>query len=149
MGNTAVGFIAVAISSLFWGSNFVPVKEFPTGDGVYFQWVYPISFQYLIPQVMCCGIYFVGLIVNGIRAFPKYEAFSMIGTDFFFFCLCFKGGFLWCTGNILTVPIVRLIGLGIGLLLWSMVSLLVGWASGRFGLFGLKVTATYSKVLTI
>jgi hypothetical protein len=47
------------------------------------------------------------------------------------------GGFFWCTGNILVVLIVRLIGLGLGLLIWGISCLVMSWASGRFGLFGL------------
>jgi len=37
----------------------------------------------------------------------------------------------------MTVPIVRLIGLGLGMLLWGTSCLVAGWASGKFGLFGL------------
>jgi len=47
------GLAAVAIAIVMFGSNFVPVKQFDTGDGVFFQWV------------MCSAIWFVGLIVNG------------------------------------------------------------------------------------
>lgn len=35
------------------------------------------------------------------------------------------------------VPIVKTIGLAMGLLIWGMANMLMGWASGRFGLFGL------------
>ena len=34
-----VGYLAVAIAVLFFGSNFVPVKRYDTGDGMFFQWV--------------------------------------------------------------------------------------------------------------
>eukprot|EP01123_Difflugia_compressa_P006312 TRINITY_DN18499_c0_g1_i1.p1 TRINITY_DN18499_c0_g1~~TRINITY_DN18499_c0_g1_i1.p1 ORF type:complete len:307 (-),score=45.46 TRINITY_DN18499_c0_g1_i1:2-832(-) len=48
------------------------------------------------------------------------------------------GGFLWCTGNVMTVPIIKCVGLSMGMLLWGLANLLMGWASGRFGLFHLK-----------
>ena len=35
-------------------------------------------------------------------------------------------------GNVMTVPIVKLIGLGQGILLWGSINLLLGWASGRY-----------------
>lgn len=35
------------------------------------------------------------------------------------------------------VPIVKCIGLALGLLVWGGTNMLAGWASGRFGLFGL------------
>jgi hypothetical protein len=37
MPNLGLGFGTVIVSVVFWGSNFVPVKEFPTGDGMFFQ----------------------------------------------------------------------------------------------------------------
>lgn len=35
------------------------------------------------------------------------------------------------------IPIVRSIGLAMGVLVWGMITMVVGWASGRFGLMGL------------
>ena len=37
--NLYIGYAAIATASLFFGSNFVPVKKFETGDGVFFQWI--------------------------------------------------------------------------------------------------------------
>ena len=34
------------------------------------------------------------------------------------------------------VPIVKTIGLGLGLLVWGLVGMLMGWASGHFGILG-------------
>jgi len=50
------------------------------------------------------------------------------------------GGFLWCTGNMTTVPIIQCIGLGVGLFLWSTVSLFLGWLTGTLGLFHITPT---------
>jgi len=47
------------------------------------------------------------------------------------------GGSLWATGNLCVIPIVKLIGLGPGMLLWGSTSLLTGFLSGKFGFFGL------------
>lgn len=108
-----VGYICACVAVLFFGSNFVPVKKFETGDGMFFQWV------------LCSAIWCVGLIVNCIRDFPT------------FYPLCMLGGFLWATGNIMVVPIIKTIGLGLGMLVWGSFNLLFGWASGRFGWFGI------------
>jgi len=107
------GFIAAAISVLFFGSNFVPVKKFETGDGVFFQWI------------LCSAIWMAGLIVQLARGSPEFQPLAMLG------------GVLWCSGNITVVPVVKMIGLSLGLLVWGTVNLLAGWASGTFGLFGL------------
>ena len=32
-----IGFICAAIAVVFFGSNFVPVKKYKTGDGMFFQ----------------------------------------------------------------------------------------------------------------
>ncbi|XP_056417811.1 transmembrane protein 144 isoform X2 [Hyla sarda] len=71
--NLAIGFTSSIVSVVLFGSNFVPVKKFDTGDG-----------------------------------------------------------------NITVVPIVKTIGLGLGLLIWASTNLLTGWASSRFGLFGIN-----------
>ena len=34
-----VGYAAVLVATICFGSNFVPVKRFETGDGMFFQWV--------------------------------------------------------------------------------------------------------------
>uniref|UniRef100_UPI00398EB40A transmembrane protein 144-like isoform X4 n=1 Tax=Pristiophorus japonicus TaxID=55135 RepID=UPI00398EB40A len=68
----ALGFTACAVSVIFFGSNFVPVKKFDTGDG-----------------------------------------------------------------NVTVVPILKTIGLGLGVLIWAAFNLLMGWASSRFGWFGI------------
>lgn len=38
----------------------------------------------------------------------------------------------------MAVPIVKMIGLGMGMLLWGMANLIMGWSSGTFGLFNLR-----------
>jgi len=48
------------------------------------------------------------------------------------------GGSLWATGNLCVIPIVKLIGLGLGLLLWGSTSLVTGFLVGKFGLFGVN-----------
>jgi len=103
------------ISVMFFGTNFVPVKKYDPGDGVFFQWV------------MCVGIYLVGFVTTWIRSSNH---------EFIFYPFALLGGFFWCTGNIMTVTAVKLIGLGLGLLIWGLANLVMGWFIGTFGLFG-------------
>ncbi|XP_019621370.1 PREDICTED: transmembrane protein 144-like [Branchiostoma belcheri] len=84
------------------------------GQGMFFQWVF------------CSAVWCVGLVVNIIQGFPKFYAISMVG------------GALWCTGNAVVVPILKTIGLGMGMLFWASTNLLTGWFSGRFGWFGMR-----------
>ncbi|KAA0722387.1 Transmembrane protein 144 [Triplophysa tibetana] len=117
------GFISCGVSALFYGSNFVPVKKIDTGDGMFFQWI------------LCAAIWTVSLVVNIILNSPKFWPIVMLG------------GAIWATGNITVVPIVKTIGLGLGLLIWASVNLLMGWASSRFGWFGIEAESVSKPVL--
>jgi len=120
--STLVGYVACAISVLFFGSNFVPIKKYETGDGIFFQWV------------LCTAIWFSGMVVNIARTHFSSGLTSSIS----FYPFAMLGGVLWATGNIMVVPIVKCIGLGLGMCTWGTVNLIVGWASGTF-LFSQKV----------
>lgn len=121
------GYIAALVAVVFYGSNFVPVKKYETGDGMFFQWV------------MSSAIISTGIVIQLIRQ-SKFYPLAMIG------------GVSWATGNITVVPIIKTIGMGLGLCIWGMSNLLSGWATGRFGLFGItpevpeKVTLNYIGV---
>lgn len=107
------GFLFLIGSSFFYGSNYLPVKQYETGDGMFFQ------------LILCVAIWTVGFIVNCIRNFPKFYPLPLLG------------GFLWATGNVNTVIIIRTIGIGLGMLFWGSLGLITGWATARFGWFGL------------
>uniref|UniRef100_A0A1I8J9I7 Transmembrane protein 144 n=1 Tax=Macrostomum lignano TaxID=282301 RepID=A0A1I8J9I7_9PLAT len=107
------GFTATGIAVLFYGSNYVPVKKFDTGDGMLFQFF------------LCLGIWLVGMAVNAIRAFPLFHPTVLLG------------GAIWTFGNLFAVPIIQTIGMGLGILIWGMFNMLTGWATGRFGVLGI------------
>lgn len=107
------GFTCSIIAVLLFGTNFVPVKKYDTGDGMFFQWI------------LCASIWLVSLVVNLIQNSPKFWPLAMVG------------GCVWATGNITVVPIVKTVGLALGLLIWASTNLITGWASSRFGMFGI------------
>ncbi|CAF1349704.1 unnamed protein product [Adineta ricciae] len=109
-----IGFIGCLVASIFFGSNFVPVKQFSAGDGFFFQFVF------------CVAVYMVGLIVDLIIKNEHWYPLVLIG------------GALWTTGNLVTVFCIKTCGLTVGLLIWGTTSLIVGWAGGRFGLMDIK-----------
>ncbi|XP_014800072.1 PREDICTED: transmembrane protein 144 [Calidris pugnax] len=109
----AIGFTSSTVAVLLFGTNFVPVKKFDTGDGMFFQWI------------LCASIWIVSLVVNLIQNCPRFWPLAMVG------------GFVWATGNVTVVPIVKTVGLALGLLIWASFNLLTGWASSRFGWFGI------------
>ena len=130
MGEGA-GYVAVAIAVLFFGTNFVPVKRFETGDGMFFQWV------------MCSAIFCWGLALqcilflmrddcvpgaNGCR--PALTDGRVDQYSVKFIPQAVAGGVLWATGNTMSVPIINSIGLGMGMLIWGCTNMLMGWATG-------------------
>uniref|UniRef100_A0A674KGI5 Transmembrane protein 144 n=1 Tax=Terrapene triunguis TaxID=2587831 RepID=A0A674KGI5_9SAUR len=118
-----IGFTSSAIAVFLFGTNFVPVKKFDTGDGMFFQWI------------LCAAIWIVSLVVNLIQNSPRFWPLAMVG------------GSVWATGNITVVPIVKTIGLGLGLLIWASFNLLTGWASSRFGWFGIDPEEVSKPIL--
>ena len=107
------GYIACAIAVVLFGSNFVPFKFVKTGDGFFAQWV------------MCSGIFITGVAMQLIREQPMFFPTTLIG------------GAIWTLGNCCAVPIINLMGLSLGLLIWNCFNVLLGWATGRFGMFGM------------
>jgi len=113
VGELLLGYIGAIVASIFFGSNYVPTKNYPQGDGFSFVWIFASG-------VMTVGI--VSIFIAG-KAIFVYTGLL--------------GGSLWAMGNLCVIPIVKLIGLGLGLLIWGSSSLIVGFFSGKFGLWGL------------
>jgi hypothetical protein len=80
---------------------------------MFFQWL------------MCTMIWLFGQFVYMTVGAPSYESIVVLG------------GALWSIGNATVVPCVKLLGLTLGVLVWSVTNLFMGWASARFGLFGI------------
>uniref|UniRef100_A0A8C4PCE6 Transmembrane protein 144 n=1 Tax=Dromaius novaehollandiae TaxID=8790 RepID=A0A8C4PCE6_DRONO len=116
-----IGFTSSTVAVLLFGTNFVPVKKFDTGDGMFFQWI------------LCASIWIVSLVVNLIQNCPRFWPLAMVG------------GFVWATGNVTVVPIVKTIGLALGLLIWASFNLLTGWASSSAVIFFFVKTEVQSS----
>ena len=81
-----IGFVYLFGSSVLWGSSYLPVKHYETGDGMFYQ------------LVVCLAIWTVGVAVHIIRGFPTFYALPILG------------GMFWATGNVNSVPIIKTIG---------------------------------------
>lgn len=103
-------YLALAASSVLWGVNFVPLKQYETGDGLFFQFMFALS------------VWIYGFIFIMFRGIKQFQLLAMLG------------GMLWSISNALTVPILKLIGIGLGMLVWNSSCLIIGWAIPRFGL---------------
>lgn len=114
--NLGVGLIGAVIGVLCFGSSFVPIKKYKrfAGDGVFAQFC------------MNFGRFIVGVIIMLTRE------------NRVFYWEAALGGAVWSLGNALGVPIVQCIGVGLGVSIWGSTNMLLGWASGHFGLMGVK-----------
>jgi len=93
----------------------IPVKQFETGDGMFFQ------------LTQGFGIFTVGIVVQIVRGYQSiFQPWAMLG------------GFVWCTGNCLCPTIINFIGMAVGILIWCAGSMITGWCIGEWGLFGVE-----------
>ncbi|EFP09500.1 hypothetical protein CRE_25065 [Caenorhabditis remanei] len=135
--SVAIGLSACALSSVLFGSMFVPVKKCQSGNGM---GVIIFIKQLLVPGIfvqwlMSSAILLVGVIVYWTQGFPEFEPLAMLG------------GVFWALGNATAVPIMNTIGIGMGMLVWGTTNCVAGWAAGRFGLFGINATVPTSPIL--
>ncbi len=98
------------------------------GDGIIFS------------VFMCLGIFAVGAIAHlaqcaGAAGCAPFTSLSALG------------GAVWATANFLTVPATRALGVGQTMIAWGCAEMLTGWATSRFGLFGLSPEPVRSAAL--
>lgn len=113
-----LGFIFLFVSSALYGSTYVPIKQCETGNGMVVQFF------------LCFGIWVVGFITYCISQFPKFYALPMLGGLFWAVRNKILTNFRQIlirlflkTGNVNTVPIIKTIGMGLGMLIWNVVSM--------------------------
>ena len=107
----ASGYVAVLVATVFFGSNFVPVKRYETGDGMFFQW--------LMCAAVCLWGFGLQLVLFAAPTATDHvpSAHTSVeenatnsyadGHAIKFFPLATLGGALWATGNILAVPTIQ------------------------------------------
>jgi hypothetical protein len=65
-----IAYLYIAISAVLFGTNYIPVKSFKSGDGMFFQFT------------LCIGIWFVGCVLTAIRGCPQIYRITMFGGYF-------------------------------------------------------------------
>ncbi|CAL8267209.1 unnamed protein product [Boreogadus saida] len=108
------GFLSLSLAVLLYGSYLVPMRRADPRDGMFFQWV------------MCAAVWSTAKLGDLLLGSPPAPPLALLG------------GVAWATGNMAVVPTVEALGLGLCVLLSGSSSLLMGWASSRFGWFGVS-----------
>jgi hypothetical protein len=137
MGSEVLGLVSVLMAVLLFGSFAVPVRWSRTGDGIFFQWM------------MCSAIFLVGIVIHFVQCAVGRNAGidSVAHTCPQFEPLAALGGAIWCISNLLLVPLMDVLGVGLTMFLWGMWESNAGWLPTRFGLFGLNQEAVTSPGL--
>lgn len=79
-----------------------------------------VTLVLLFIVVQCNAIFFTSFPVYGIQGIPSFHPLAMMG------------GALWCTGNMMCGPIIQLIGMGMGLLIWGCANMVTDTTSTCF-----------------
>lgn len=119
MGDLLLGYTCCLIAGISFGVNYLPVKSCDIGDGIFFS------------AAMSVGILIVGLFTGMFLSSPEMELPT-------FEPLAAAGGVMFQLGNSMCPYIIKLIGLGLGLTIWDLSNMLMGWFTGYFGLFGME-----------
>lgn len=114
-----LGLLCALGAAVAFGLQYVPVKKYEIFDGVTFQWF------------MCGGILMIGFLCSIV-----FGNFGMTNQEDAL--LIIEGGALWALSNYLVLPLVKLLGIGLGFSLYHFVNLMVGYGIGRFGIFGME-----------
>ncbi|KAI6214367.1 hypothetical protein M3Y94_00259700 [Aphelenchoides besseyi] len=112
MDDVTTGLILCISSTFLYGSAFVPLKGKNFGDGVY-------SLQLRSIVILLVG--YAIFILNDCQFFP----------------VVMVGGALWAIANLIVLPCVGQIGLGLTVLLYSFTNCLTNWLIGNYGFLGL------------
>lgn len=108
------GLVYALIAAVLYGVQYTPVKAYAIYDGSKFQWL------------MSCGIAFSGLVAALLSGVPRLVVIHH----------GLVGGTLWGTANVLVLPTVKFLGLGVGFAMYHSINMAVGYSLGRFGLLG-------------
>ncbi|KAJ8604773.1 hypothetical protein CTAYLR_001019 [Chrysophaeum taylorii] len=108
------GYGCAFLAAVLYGVQYTPVKAYPVYDGSKFQWF------------MSAGIAFSGLV----------PALILSSGPLYVIPYGILGGALWGTANVLVIPTVKFLGLGVGFAMYHAINMAVGYAIGRFGLLG-------------
>ncbi|KAE9421721.1 hypothetical protein Angca_007232, partial [Angiostrongylus cantonensis] len=117
------GLLAVIVASFLFGTVFVPIKRVAAGDGFAAQFF------------LCVGGFVTSTVVHAALGFPALHGFAMVG------------GALWATANAFAIQIMNRLGMALSILVWNTLSCLTGWATSRYGLFGLPAAYPASFAL--
>lgn len=119
----AIGYLYAMVAAVLYGSNLVPLKKIDVGDGFFFQFIMAINIW--MTSVPLAVVY------------QDFKAVALLG------------GFVWCSGNIMCFVVIRLIGVGLGVLVWGSAAMLTGSLTSKWGLFGLQKHDNASDVLYV
>lgn len=130
----SIGYAGALLAIIFFGTNYVPAKQYPTYDGMIFQW-------FMSSGILCVGLSW-GLLSN------DWQSYQQKGL--YVFPQGLIGGALWAVANMLIPSVVNTIGLGIGFMVWNGSNIFASYVVSKFGLFGVNpITDSFGNQIGI
>lgn len=123
-----IGYLYVTVAVVLFSLFPLPTKTSECADGVFFQFL------------MCCGIWIVGASLYYYQCLTASECPQYVP-------LASAGGAIWALSNLFLIPIVQTVGVGVCMTAWGTTEMLTGWATAKFGLFGIKAQPVTSLPL--
>ncbi|KAI6176305.1 hypothetical protein M3Y97_00783800 [Aphelenchoides bicaudatus] len=118
------GLIELLLCTFLFGSAYVPIKRAGNyGDGIF-------SLQMRCISILCLGF--------GVYAWTGFVHF---------YPLALLGGCIWTLANMIVMPCISELGLGVACLLYNFSNCLVNWLNGNFGLFWTNARPASNNVL--
>mmetsp|Transcript_38175 Transcript_38175/g.105230 ORF Transcript_38175/g.105230 Transcript_38175/m.105230 type:complete len:401 (-) Transcript_38175:248-1450(-) len=118
----ATSLLASVAAAICFGIQYVPVKKYEVYDGATFQWF------------MCSGIFMASSMIGLACAITNGDEGVQCPMEVAF------GGMLWATSNYAVIPLVKLLGLGVGFSMYHFVNLIGSYMIGRLGIFGIQTS---------
>jgi hypothetical protein len=105
------GLAECLLSTILFGTSYVPIKKYEFGDGIFSL------------QIRCISILCLGFVTFAYTGFIH------------FYPLVLLGGFIWTLANMIVLPCIGELGIGLAVLLYSFSNCVTNWVTGNYGLF--------------
>jgi len=121
MANPVIGLVGALVAAFMFAVQYTPVKSYEVHDGITFQWF------------LSSGSLFASILITGATG---DMSMSCAGEGW----LPFVGGMMFGLSNYLCIPLIQLLGMGIGFSMYHFVNIVTGYFLGRIGFLGIPAS---------
>jgi glucose uptake protein GlcU len=119
MGNPALGLAGSIVAAFMFAVQYTPVKSYEVHDGITFQWF------------LSSGSLFATLFITAATGDLSMNCTGEGWNPFI-------GGIMFGLSNYLCIPLIQLLGMGIGFSMYHFINIMTGYLLGRIGFLGIQ-----------